>query len=114
MRSESAALRLENRRFLPTLSLGYPRGAPSPLNTVKEGKRLFQQKARKKHDPIVPLATGVSALAMGVVPLAPGLRTRLIIMRRITRHKDRTTGSWRVRIYFSALAPSFPWSVATV
>jgi hypothetical protein len=114
VRGDSAYYSQENLRFLHTLSLGYTLGAPVTVNAVKEGKRLFQQKARKKHPAIVSLAKGVSALDVGSVPLAPGLRTRLILIRRITRRKERKTGKWRVRTYFYALVTSFPWSVATV
>jgi hypothetical protein len=114
VRGDSACLSLENLRFLHTLSLGYALGAPSTFKAVKEGKRLFKQKARKHHYAIVPLAKGVCALDLGMVPLAADLCTRLIIIRRITRHKNRKTGTWRVRTYFYALATSFEWSVAKV
>lgn len=114
VRSESAALSRENRRFLHTRSLGYTLGAPSTLTVVKAGKRLFQQKARKKQHAIIPLAKGVSALDVGIVPLATALSTRLMIIRRITRRKDRKTGRWRIRSSFYAVVTNFAWSVAKV
>jgi hypothetical protein len=114
VRGDSTCFSQENLRVFQTLSLGYTLGAPATVKAVKEGKRLFQQKARQNHYTIVPLAKGVSALDVGIVPLAAGLSTRLIIIRRITRRKDRKTGTWRVRTYFYALATSFSWSVAKV
>ncbi len=104
VRANSAYLTYENLRFLDSLSLGYALGAPSTFNAVKEGKALFKRLARRKSSRIQAVGKGVSLLDLGVVPLGDGVSTRLLIVRRIRRWKNNTTGQWKVRTYYYAIA----------
>lgn len=110
VRADSAYLTAKNLRFLGELSLGYAIGAPSTFTVVKEGKARFKQLARKKHRSIVAIGKGVSAIDMGEV-FIEDLSTRLIIVRRIQRRKNRATGKWKIKTYFYAIATSLQGSV---
>ncbi len=105
VRADSAYLTAENLRFLKTLSLGYAIGAPSTFSVVKQGRQDFKRLSRKKHHSIVPLTKGVSALDLGEV-LIGDVATRIIIVRRIQRRKNRKTGTWKIKTYFYAIATS--------
>ena len=113
VRADSAYLTAENLRFLKTLSLGYAIGAPSTFAVVKQGRRDFKLLSRKKHYSIVPLTKGVSALDLGDV-LIEDIATRIIIVRRIQRRKNRKTGQWKIKTYFYAIATSSQDSVRKV
>jgi len=103
-RADSAYLTYENLRFLDSLSLGYALGAPSTFDAVKEGKALFKRLARQKSSRIQAVGKGVSLLDLGVVLLGKGVSTRLLIIRRIRRWKNKNTGQWKVRTYYYAIA----------
>jgi hypothetical protein len=109
-RADSAYLTYENLRFLESLSLGYAIGASSSFDAVKEGKALFKRLARQKSSRIQAVGKGVSLLDLGVVPLGKGVSTRLLIIRRIRRWKNRTTGQWKVRTYYYAIASNLELS----
>ena len=90
VRADSAYLTLENLLFLVGLSLGYAIGAPGTFSAVKKGIRSFKILAREKSPSIIPTATkGVALLDLGWVTLSGGIQTRLIIIRRISRRKNR-------------------------
>jgi len=114
VRADSAYLSLENLRFLKKLSLGYAIGAPASFKAVKEGITRFKRLARQKHRSIVRLNKGVSALDLGQIPLSSDVSTRLIVVRRISRRKNRRTNKWRIRTYYYAIATSLTISVAKV
>jgi hypothetical protein len=114
VRADSAYLTYENLRFLDSLSLGYAIGAPGTFNAVKEGKALFKRLARQKSSRIQAVGKGVSVLDLGVVPLGDGVSTRLLIIRRIRRRKNNTTGQWNVRTYYYAIATNLELSARKV
>lgn len=113
VRADSAYLTFENLLFLIELSLGYAIGAPGTFSAVKEGIRYFKKLARKKSSQIiyVPIK-GISILDLGIVSLSDNVQTRLIIVRRISRRKNRRTGKWRVRTYYYAIASNLNLSAA--
>jgi hypothetical protein len=111
VRADSAYLSHENLRLLQKLSLGYAIGAPANFKAVKEGIARFKELARKKHHSIVQLSKGVSALDLGQVGLSHDVSTRMVIVRRISRRKNRRTNKWRVRTYFYAIATNLTLSV---
>jgi len=104
VRADSAYLSLENLLFLKKLSLGYAIGASATFSAVKKGKELFKRLARKKSSAIIAVAKGVSVYDAGTVVLSGGIETRLLIIRRISRRKNRTTGRWKIRGYYYAVA----------
>jgi hypothetical protein len=110
VRADSAYLTIANVLFLFNHSLGFAIGAPGSFNVVKEGKALFKKLARRKHFSIIPLAKGVSGLDLGLVSLASGLEIRLMIIRRITRRKNRKTGKWVIKTYYYAIATNLDLS----
>jgi hypothetical protein len=60
--------------------------------------------ARRKSNDIIFVSKGVSILDMGKVMITPGVESRIIIVRRISRKKNRRTGKWTVRTYFYGIA----------
>ena len=102
VRADRAYMTLENLLFLEKLSPGYAPGAPATFKVVKGGIRLFAQPARKKSSQIVSTAKGVAVPDMGEVTLENGARTRIVIVRRITRKKKN--GRHRVRIFYYGIA----------
>jgi hypothetical protein len=110
VRADSAYLTLENLLFLFGLSLGYAIGAPGTFSAVKKGIRSFKVLARKKFPAIIPAAKGVALLDLGWVTLSGGIQTRLIIVRRISRRKNRKTGKWKMRTYYYAIASNLKMS----
>lgn len=110
VRADSAFLSLENLLFLQKLSLGYAIGAAATFSAVKEGKKLFKKLARRKSSAIIAVAKGISVFDMGTVVLSDGVETRLIIVRRISRKKNRSTGKWKIRTYYYAIATDLPLS----
>jgi hypothetical protein len=110
VRADSAYLTYENLRFLDSLSLGYAIGAPSTFDAVKKGKALFKRLARQKSARIQAVGKGVSLLDLGLVPLAKGVSTRVLIIRRIRRWKNNKTGQWKMRTYYYAIASNLDLS----
>lgn len=113
VRADSAYLTQENLLLLQKLSLGYAIGAPSTFNAVKEGKQLFKKLALKKHRSIVSVAKGVSVLDLGKVSIH-GIDTRIVIVRRIQRRKNKKTGKWKIKTYFYAIATNLSYSAQKV
>jgi hypothetical protein len=89
--------------FLFARSLGFALGMPGTFNAVKEGKARLKRLARRKHSSLVALSKGVTGLDCGWVMIAPGVSVRLMIVRRITRRKNRKTGKWQVKSYYYAI-----------
>lgn len=104
VRADSAYLTTENPLFLSKLSLWYAIGAPATFSAVKSGIESFKKAARKKSSQIVSVAKGVAITDLGRVMIAPGTETRIIIVRRISRKKNRRTGKRKVRTYYYAIA----------
>ena len=104
VRADSAYLTIENLLFLTKLSLWYAIGAPATFSAVKKGIEAFKKAARRKSPAITAAAKGVSIMDMGRVMTGQGVETRLIIVRRISRKKNRRTGEWKVRTYFYGIA----------
>jgi len=113
VRADSAYLTFENLLFLAELFLGYAIGAPGTFSAVKEGIRSFKVLARRKSPLIIPgAAKGVAFLDLGWVTLSDGIQTRLIIVRRISRRKNRKTRKWKIRTYYYAIASNLKMSPA--
>jgi hypothetical protein len=104
VRADSAYLTAENLLFLTKLSLRYAIGAPAVFSAVKKGIEAFKKAARQKSPAVISAAKGVSIMDLGRVMIAPGVETRIIIVRRISRKKNRRTGQWKVRTYFYGIA----------
>ncbi|MCP4764372.1 MAG: transposase, partial [archaeon] len=104
VRADSAYLTLDNLLFLTKLCLGYAIGMSGSFSVVKEGIRSFKELARRKSLKIISVAKGVSILDLGFVTLNNGIQTRVIIVRRISRKKNRKTGKWKIRTYYYAIA----------
>jgi len=110
VRADSAYLTYKNLRLLDSLSLRYAIGAPGTFNAVQEGKALFKRLARRKSSRILPVAKGVSVLDLGNVHLGDRVYTRLLIVRRMSRRKNKKTGKWKVRTYYYAIASNLDLS----
>ena len=104
VRADRAYMTLGNLLFLEDLSLGYALGAPATFNAVKDGIKLFGQLSRKKSSRIVSAGKGVALLDLGEITLKNGARTRLVIVRRISRTKKK--GVWKVRTFHYGIATS--------
>jgi len=98
VRADSAYMTLENLLFLTKLSLGYAIGAPATFNAVKDGKSLFKKLARQKSAAIITAGKGVALYDMKEAVLANGVKTRIVIVRRINRTKKK--GRKRVSTYY--------------
>ena len=93
---------LGNLLFLKKLSPGYAIGSPATFKAVKDGIRLLRKPARKKSSRIILMKKGVAICDLGEVTLENGVRTRLIIVRRISR--KRKNGRLKVRNYYYGIA----------
>ena len=102
VRADSAYMTLGNLLFLKKLSLGYAIGAPARFNVVKNGIRLFKELSRKKSGRIIHIKKGVAICDLGEVVLENGFRTRIIIVRRISR--TRKNGRMKVNTYYYGIA----------
>jgi hypothetical protein len=103
VRADSAYGTVANIVFLIARSLGFVLGMPGTFNAVKDGKARLKRLARRKHSSLVALSKGVTGLDCGWVMIAPGVSVRLVIVRRITRRKNRKTGKWQVKRYYYAI-----------
>ncbi|MCP3981839.1 MAG: hypothetical protein GY716_21255 [bacterium] len=92
VRADSAYMTLENLLFLTKLSLGYAIGAPATFSVVKNGRNDFKKLARKKSSAIISAGKGIALLDLGQIVLSNGVRTRIIIFRRINRTKKTGHG----------------------
>jgi hypothetical protein len=102
VRADSAYMTLGNLLFLKKLSLGYAIGAPARFNVVKKGIQLFKELSRKSSARIIKIRQGVAILDLGEVVLENGFRTRIIIVRRISR--TRKNGRLKVNTYYYGIA----------
>lgn len=110
VRADAAYATLDNLLFLTQLCLGYALGMSSNFSVVSAGIRSFKQLARKKSSAIIAVARGISILDLGRVTLDNGVQTRVIIVRRISRRKNRKTGKWKIRTYYYAIASNLELS----
>jgi hypothetical protein len=110
VRADSAYLTYKNLRLLESRSLGYAIGAPGTFTAVKDGKLLFKRLARQNSSRILPVAKGVSVVDLGYVQLPGNLQTRLVIVRRISRRKNKKTGTWKIRTYYYSIASNLDLS----
>lgn len=110
VRADAAYATLDNLLFLTQLCLGYALGMSSNFSVVNAGIRSFKQLARKKSSAILSVAKGISILDLGLVTLDNGVQTRVIIVRRISRRKNRKTGKWKIRTYYYAIASNLDLS----
>ncbi len=94
--------------MLTKLSLGYAIGAPATFTTVKEGIKLFKKLSRQKSSEIISVAKGVALLDLGEVTLKNGVKTRIVIVRRINRKKKNN--QWRVKRFHYAIAANLELS----
>ncbi len=108
VRGDRAYMTLENLLFVIKLSLGYAFGAPATFNVVKDGIEQFKQLYRKSTPLIIHAAKGVALLDLGWVTLDKGIRTRIIIVRRINRQKKN--GKWNTNIYYYGIASNLELS----
>ncbi len=108
VRADSAYMTHENLFFLSKLSLGYAIGAPATFNAVKTGKNLFRKLAGKKTAAIITAGKGVALYDMKEVVLTSGVKTRIVIVRRINRTKKK--GRWHVNTYYYAIASNLELS----
>jgi len=108
VRADSAYMTPGNLLFLRKLSLGYAVGAPATFRAVKDGKELFKKLARKKSSRIVHAAKGVAILDLGQVTLKNSVRTRIIVIRRISRQKKDSR--WQRNTYYYAVASNLELS----
>jgi hypothetical protein len=108
VRADSAYMTLGNLLFLTKLSLGYAIGAPAGFKVVKDGRQCFKKLARKNSSRIIHVTKGIAILDMGQVTLKNGVKTRLIIVRRISRKKK--AGKWQIRKYYYGIASNLELS----
>ncbi len=108
VRADSAYMTHENLFFLTKLSLGYAIGAPATFNAVKTGKDLFRKLARQKSTVIIHAGKGVALYDMKEVVLTNGVKTRIVIVRRINRTKKK--GKWHVNTYYYAISSNLELS----
>ncbi|MCP4490047.1 MAG: transposase [Gammaproteobacteria bacterium] len=99
---------LENLLFLTKLSLGYAIGAPATFSVVKNGRNDFKKLAREKSSAIISAGKGIALLDLGQIVLTNGVKTRIIIVRRINRTKKN--GKWQVNTYYYAIASNLELS----
>jgi hypothetical protein len=102
VRADSAYMTRENLLFLKKLSPGYAIGAPARFNVVKDGIRLFKELSRKGSCRIIKIRQGVAICDLGETTLENGVRTRIIIVRRISR--TRKNGRLKVSTYYYGIA----------
>lgn len=102
VRADSAYMTHENLLFLKKLSLGYAIGAPATFKAVQIGKALFKKLARRNSSAIIHAGKGVALYDMKEVTLTSGVKTRIVIVRRINRTKKK--GRWHVKTYYYGIA----------
>lgn len=110
VRADAAYATLDNLLFLTQLCLGYALGMSSHFSVVSAGIRSLKQLARQKSSAIISVAKGIAILDVGRVTLDNGVHTRVIIVRRISRRKNRHTGRWKIRTYYYAIASNLDLS----
>ena len=108
VRADSAYMTHENLFFLSKLSLGYAIGAPATFNIVKTGKALFKKLARQKSSAIIPAGKGVALYDMKEVVLTSGVKTKIVIVRRINRTKKK--GEWHITTYYYGISSNLELS----
>lgn len=108
VRADRAYMTLGNLLFLTKLSLGYAIGAPATFNVVKDGITLFKKLARKNSSRIVRIKKGVAVCDLGQVLLQNGVRTRIVIVRRISRKKK--DGKWQIHTFYYGIAANLELS----
>ncbi len=101
-------VRLSSRRSLKKLSPGYAVGVPARFNVVKDGIRFFKELSRKKSDLIVHMKKGVAICDLGEITSDDGVRTRIIIVLRISR--TRKNGKLRVNTCYHGIASDLEFS----
>jgi hypothetical protein len=104
VRADSAFMTLDNLLFLKEMRLGYAPGAPATFSVVKKGTAKFRKLSRQKSSAVISVAKGVSVYDYGMVTLANGVGTRILIIRRINRRKNRKTGQWKIKTYYYAIS----------
>jgi len=108
VRADSAYMTHENLLFLKKLSLGYAIGAPATFKAVKIGKALFKKLARQKSAAIIHAGKGVALYDMKEIILTSGVKTRIVIVRRINRTKKK--GKWHVKTYYYGITSNLELS----
>jgi len=108
VRADSAYMTHENLLFLEKLSLGYAIGAPATFKAVQIGKTIFKKLARLKSSAIIPAGKGVALYDMKKVTLTSGVKTRIVIVRRINRTQKK--GKWHVTTYFYGISSNMELS----
>ncbi|MCP3966934.1 MAG: transposase, partial [Lentisphaerae bacterium] len=108
VRADSAYMTHENLFFLSKLSPGYAIGAPATFIAVKTGKIFFKKLARLKSSAIIPAGKGVALYDMKEVVLTSGVKTRIVIVRRINRTKKK--GKWHVNTYYYGISSNLELS----
>ncbi len=109
VRADSAYVTPGNLLFLTKLFPGHAVGAPATFNVVKNGIRLFKELPRKNSARIILIKKSVAICDLGQVSLKNGVRTRIIIVRRISRKKD---GRWRIHTCYYGIAGNLELSAA--
>jgi hypothetical protein len=112
IRADSAYMTLGNLLFLTKLSLGYAVGAPATFDAVKNGITLFKDAARKSSPRIIRIKKGIAVCDPGQVVLKNGVRTRIIIVRRISRKKKH--GKWQISSYYYGIASDLELSAVNL
>jgi hypothetical protein len=107
-RGDSAYMTLGNLLFLTKLSFGYAFGAPASFDAVKNGIRRFKELARRKSSAIIRIKKGIAVFDLGQVTLKNGVRTRIVIVRRISRKKKG--GKWHITTYYYGIASNLELS----
>ncbi len=102
VRADSAYMTLGNLLFLKKLSLGYAIGSPATFSVVKNGIRLFKELSRKNSGRIIKIRQSVALFDLGEIALTDSIRTRIIIVRRISR--TRKNGKLKVHTYYYGIA----------
>ncbi|MCP4140368.1 MAG: transposase, partial [Chloroflexi bacterium] len=66
------------------------------------GKKLFRKLVRQKSTAIITAGKGIALYDMEKVTLTSGVKTRIIIVRRINRTKKK--GRWHVKTYYYGIS----------
>ncbi len=74
-----------------------PSGFPL-ASIVKKGIAEFKKLARKRSNSIIHIRKGIAGYDLNKVLLANGLESRVIVIRRISRRKNKKTGKWKRNI----------------
>lgn len=110
IRADSAFMTFDNLLFLSRMNLGYVIGGSATFNIIKSGIRKFRRLSRQKSSAVISVAKGVSVYDFGWVTLANGVGTRIVIVRRISRRKNRKTGQWKIRTYYYSISTNLTLS----